>query len=318
MPSFAVLRHTALAQRGAGFALQAPLKLNLALHVLSKRADGYHELETLVAFSAAGDRLHFRPAAQDSFTITGAFAANTGRAEDNLVLRARDNLRALLGAKSVPPVAISLSKTLPAAAGLGGGSADAAACLIGLCALKAIKAEEPLMQRQIMQLAAHLGADVPMCLAWFYRKSAYLACGRGDMLTPLPCFPALPVVIVNNGTALTTASVFARLERANNAPVLQKPDIKPDMNFADYVAFLRLMRNDLYPPALAGIPALADNLALLQASGAAWCSMSGSGASCFGLYATMAAAEAAAAFIRRQQPGFFVLATKTDGAPLPQ
>jgi len=323
MSAFADLSAAAFSAGPAGFELSAPLKLNLALHVLNRRADGYHNLEMLAAFSPAGDRLHFCPAERDNFTASGAFAANIGAAADNLVPRARDSLRALLGARAVPPVAIHLRKNLPVAAGLGGGSADAAACLIGLCALNGIKAEEPRLRRRLMQLAADLGADVPMCLGWFYEQSACLAAGRGELLTALPSFPALPVLIINNGAALATAAVFARLEQAETAPLLPQPAVQAALaraggSFADCLTFLRLMRNDLYRPALAAAPALAADLALLAESGAAFSAMSGSGGSCFGLYAAPAAAAAAADFVRRRRPGFFVLVTQTDGAPLPQ
>lgn len=318
MSPIAALREAALSQKGEGFALAAPVKINLALHVLGKRPDGYHNLESLVAFSNAGDVLHFRAAERDNFTAAGPYAANMGRAGNNLVLRARNALRAVFGTKAFPPAAIHLEKNLPVAAGLGGGSADAAACLAGLCLLNGRDIEQPGLKRDLMRLAAGLGADVPMCLAWFYQKTAFIARGRGELLEPLPYFPALPAVVVNNGTRLATASVFARLAGADNAPLPQDLAAGPPMDFVRCAESLRSTRNDLYAPALQAAPALAEIPALLGGSGAVWCSMSGSGSSFFGLYAAKEEAQAAADFIRQKQPGWFVLALLTDGAPLPQ
>lgn len=306
---------------GAAIKIAAPMKINLGLHILGKTAGGYHDLESLVAFSPAGDALYFCPAARDSFSISGLYAAQLSHGGDNLALRARDSLRALLGAAAVPPAAIHLEKNLPVAAGLGGGSADAAACFIGLCALSGLQPEHEPLRQALMERAAALGADVPMCLAWFFQKSAFIARGLGEKLSVLPHFPALPLVAVNDGAALSTAAVFARLEKAENPPMpknWQEEANAPAMDFAACLRLLRQLRNDLYPPALQAAPQLAEILAQLRRSGAAYAAMSGSGASCFGIYPSMAAAETAAAFIRRQRPQFFVLTTQTDGAPLAQ
>lgn len=306
--------------------LAAPMKFNLALHILGKRADGYHELESLVAFSAQGDELRFARAECDSFSIDGAYAARLGRSRHNLVLQARNALRALFGPEHIPPVSIHLTKNLPVAAGLGGGSADAAAALFGLTAFNKLnpyafgggseREDEKTAPPALMRLAAALGADVPMCLAWFYQKTAFLARGKGEALQSLPQFPSLPIVVVNNGLPLSTRRVFAALEPAVRPalPPVPLPGGAGDCDFSQWIEWLQNLRNDLYEPALRIQPELGEVLQLLRASGAAYCAMSGSGASCFGLYSDKAAAAAGAAFIRVRAAQYFVAAAETDGA----
>jgi len=307
--------------------LRAPIKINLALHILGRRADGYHDLESLVVFSNCGDRLSLLAARRDSFRALGPYAARLGARRNNLALKALAALRAQLGAAAVPPVAIELDKQVPVAAGLGGGSADAAAAIYGLARLYGLYADGAEAGReaaapppQLMAIAAELGADVPMCLAWFYRRSAYLAGGRGEKLAALPGFPALPLAVVNNGAPLSTRAVFAALDLRDIAarpPLPAAAEVVACRNLAEWTALLRRLRNDLYAPAVAAAPQLPQMLALLRQSGAVWCAMSGSGASCFGLYESLAAAEQGAAFIRARHPHYYAAAMLSDGAPLP-
>lgn len=305
-------------QNGAlSVTLSAPLKINLLLHILGRNADGYHNLESLAVFSHSGDALHLRRAQYDSFCGEGNFAAGLGKKSDNLAIKARDALRRCLGEEALPPVALLLRKNLPIAAGLGGGSADAAACLFGLCALNGIKDSASALRRELWRIAAELGADVPMCLSWFYQKNAVMARGRGEKLAVLPHFPALAVVAVNNGAPLSTKAVFARFAESNRTyagSILQNFENMPIMNFREAVAFLRQTRNDLMPAALDLAPSIAEILAVIKASGAAHSAMSGSGSSCFGIYPNLAEAQKAAYSIKRQYPHWFVLAAKTDGA----
>src|SRR5690606_24593258 len=185
----------------------APAKINLALHVTGQRADGYHLLESIVTFADIGDRLSFSPAQEDSFTLSGRFSGMlSADAADNLVIRARDRLRGLLGqtGQEAPPVAIHLEKNLPIASGIGGGSADAAAALRGLSRLWQAKG---LPAGGLDALALSLGADVPMCL---HGKPA-IASGVGEQLSPLPGLPALFLVLGNPLRGVSTPDVFSRL-----------------------------------------------------------------------------------------------------------
>jgi len=300
----------------ASLIISAPIKINLALHITGKRADGFHNLESLVVFSKEGDRLSFRPGRRDSFRAYGSYAEKLGSPRSNLVLKARDALRQFYGREYIPPVSIHLEKNLPVAAGLGGGSADAAACLFGLMRLNGLSegAELPENLPPLVQLAAELGADVPMCLAWFHRRSAFIARGKGEELEPLLHFPKLAAVVINNGTAISTRTVFGKLDKTESAPFPPAVAEARARSFDEWIALLKSLRNDLYPPALWIEPALSDALALLRESGAAFCAMSGSGASCFGIYPNLQIAQAAANFISRRHPDYFCLATETDGA----
>lgn len=291
--------------------ISAPAKINLALHVTGRRPDGYHLLESLVAFSRAGDRLRLEKADRDSFSIDGPFAAALAAEGDNLVLRARDRLRAASGGR-IGPVAIRLTKNLPVAAGLGGGSSDAAAVLAGLHALMAAGAG----MEELMQHARPLGADVPMCLAGIGHASALLARGIGEKVELLPDFPALSLVLLMPEVAVATPVVFAALEsRQNRSLVLEKHgfDSGRAASFDSLVDKLEKTRNDLYHPARQIAPQIDEALDILRANGAAFARMSGSGAACFGLYRSMEAAQAAARRIARSHPGYFVLATATYG-----
>lgn len=282
----------------AGVTEVAPAKINLALHVLGRRPDGFHALESLVAFSpGAGDRLSFTPAEQDDLAITGPFAAALSPGGDDLVARTRDRLRETFAGHSCPPVLIRLDKNLPVASGLGGGSSDAAAALRGLSRLWRLPEDG-----RITAVAETLGADVPMC----FLARPLIARGRGERLAPLPGFPRLALVLAHPGVSLSTPAVFAALASRENPPL---PPLPPAPDFSALLAWLKQTRNDLEPPASALAPEIRDVLAALDQAGAGFSRMSGSGATCFGLFATPAQAAQAALALASAQPGWFIKGT---------
>ncbi len=279
----------------------APAKINLALAVTGRREDGYHLLDSLVTFTAFGDRIGLSPAEEDRFTLSGRFSGTLVAEDDNLVTRARDRLRAALAGsgQAAPPVHIHLEKNLPIASGIGGGSADAAATLRGLLALW--QAELP--RATLDAIALGLGADVPMCLA----GRPLIARGVGEDITPI-ALPALPMVLANPLVGVSTPAVFKALASRHNPPL--------DLDAApvDWLDAIARLRNDLEPPARALCPdisAIADSLA---ATDARVVRMSGSGATCFALYRSDEAAEAAAGMLAEKHPHWFFTATWTLGA----
>lgn len=275
----------------------APAKINLALHVTGRRADGYHLLETLVVFAEFGDRITVTASGEDSFFVDGPFAGNVPRDAGNLVLRARDALRAAYPAHAAQPVSIALEKRLPVASGIGGGSSDAAATLRALTRLWRIPADAAALAR----LALPLGADLPMCIA----GHPLIARGIGEELDPVRHFPALPMVLVNPGVAVETPKVFRALASRDN------PALAP-LDSADTVLdWLGATRNDLEGAAMSIEPSIAEVLAALRRSGAAFTRMSGSGATCFGIFDSAAAASRAATAISSEHPGWFSTATMT-------
>jgi 4-diphosphocytidyl-2-C-methyl-D-erythritol kinase len=252
----------------------APAKLNLALHLRRRRADGYHDLETVFAFTEFGDSLGAAPADDLSLKVTGAFATPAGQGADNLVLRAARALAAAAGI--VPGAALHLDKRIPVAAGLGGGSADAAAALRLLSRLWRLDWS----QARLEVIAASLGADVPACIA----SRTCLGSGSGTDLTAWPAdFTGIPVLLVNPRVAVPTAPVFAGWD------MVDRGAIPPG-------AALASLRNDMTAAASAIAPVITDSLAALAATaGARLVRMSGSGATCFAVYADAAACAAAAA-----------------------
>lgn len=268
----------------------APAKVNLALHVTGRRDDGYHLIDTLVVFADVGDRLRVAAAADLTLEISGPQAEGLAADESNLVLRAA-RLMGVTGA------AMRLEKHLPLAAGLGGGSADAAASLRALARLTGRPFPDA------AQTLA-LGADVPMCLA----ARPARATGTGGQLAPLPGLPPVRLVLVNPGVPVATAAVFSALGHARGAFGPPMPARLPDwpdaMSLAD---FLAAERNDLAVPAMALAPVIADALSALSAQpGCLLARMSGSGATCFGLFADPAASRAAAVAIGARHARWWV------------
>jgi 4-diphosphocytidyl-2-C-methyl-D-erythritol kinase len=258
----------------AGF---APAKVNLFLHLGGRRADGYHLLTSLVVFPEIGDALRVEPSDALSLTIGGPFAAGLST-DGNLVTRAA---RALAAHHRIEPcAALHLEKRLPVASGIGGGSSDAAAALRLLSAHWGVDVPA--------SLALELGADVPVCLA---APAPRMMSGIGEILETAPALPACWIVLVNPGVEVPTGAVFAGVEDRNPPP---GPPVPLD-GIADFPAFrdwLGLQRNDLQAPALAICPAIGEALAAL--AGAPLARMSGSGATCFGLFPDAAGARALA------------------------
>ncbi len=264
----------------------ARAKINLHLHVVGRRGDGYHLLDSLVAFAAIGDELSVSPASRLTLTVKGPFASSLESEADNLVLRAA---RALAARAGIEPLgALVLEKNLPVASGIGGGSADAAAALRLLGRFWNL---DPGLQAG---LADGLGADVPVCLAG---RPATMS-GIGDILAPAPQLPELGIVLVNPGVAVSTPDVF----RARAGP-FSAPARFPDQGWADAescAAALRAAGNDLEAPARRLAPAIGDVLGVLSDTrGCLLVRMSGSGATCFGLFADPEAARFAAGTIIR-------------------
>ena len=266
---------------GGAVSVFAPAKINLYLHVLGRRPDGYHRLDSLVAFADIGDRVTARPAEALSLTVGGPEAAAVaGLGEDNLVVRAARLLMARAGIAA--GAALHLEKHLPAAAGIGGGSSDAAATLRALVKLW----DAPLGEPELMVHAVQLGADVPACLAG---RPVWVG-GIGDELTPAGALPAAGIVLANPRRPLPTAAVFRRY-RGPFRPAGRLDRVPPDA--AGLAAALASCHNDLTEAARALVPeigAVLDRLAALP--GALIARMSGSGATCFALFADRAAALA--------------------------
>jgi 4-diphosphocytidyl-2-C-methyl-D-erythritol kinase len=288
----------------AGLSRLAPAKINLFLHVTGRRPAqgpqaGYHELESLVVFAQdveACDRIAVAPADALSLTIEGPQAAAlTETRDDNLVLRAARQLQAMNGRHA----AITLTKTLPVASGIGGGSADAAATLHALRALWQIEVDDDTLGR----MAAQLGADVSVCLL----GRAAMMTGIGDQIVAQPALPAFWLVLVNPGVALATPDVFAALagQFGPSMPLERRPD-----SAADLAILLRARRNDLEAPARFLAPEIDPVLAALKAqNGCLLARLSGSGATCFGLFTAKRDAEFAARNLSRAYPKWWTAAT---------
>nr|WP_312970249.1 4-(cytidine 5'-diphospho)-2-C-methyl-D-erythritol kinase [Brucella intermedia] len=284
----------------------APAKINLALHVTGRRADGYHLLDMLVVFARFGDIIRIEPAEVDSFTVCGPFAAGIPLDGGNLVLKAREALRQQTQ-RALPPVAIHLEKNLPIASGIGGGSSDAAATLLALDELWGLN----LGFEKLAAIGLDLGADLPMCLHGASKGTPLAARGIGEDLAPVAGFPALPMLLVNDGTAVATPDVFRALEKRDHPALVlaSHPDIGP------LCAYLQTTRNDLLSPALKLAPRIGDKLELLRRSGSLYAQMSGSGATCYAIYEDIAATERAAEHLSAERPDWFVVATQSVPSP---
>jgi 4-diphosphocytidyl-2-C-methyl-D-erythritol kinase len=280
---------------------KAPAKVNLTLHVLGRRADGYHDIESLVAFAGVGDALTFAPGPALALAVGGPNAAAAGDLADNLVLKAARALAERVEGLTLGRFA--LSKRLPVAAGLGGGSADAAAALRLLARANGIALDDP----RLMQAARATGADVPVCLD----SRPRLMRGIGDILSDPLDLPRLFAVLVNPGVAVSTRDVFATLELPPAAGAVQAG---PPAATAVLLHAIADGRNDLEGPAIELEPAIADVLAVLRKlPGCRLARMSGSGTTCFGLFDSMRAATAAGRTLRVGYPAWWVRATVLGG-----
>ncbi len=266
---------------------RAPAKVNLTLHILGRRSDGWHDLDSLVAFAGCCDWLSFEPADTLSLSVDGPVAEAVGPVADNLVLRAA---RALVD--RIPGLRLGrfhLRKNLPVAAGLGGGSSDAAAALRALAHENMLAAEDP----RLLAAAQATGADVPVCLDPRVRVMT----GLGERLGPWLRLPPLFAVLVNPRVAVATPAVFARLGLARGAPYGPSASPSPGVaaNRSAAMSALRNGRNDMEASACALAPAIREVLDSLAAvEGAALVRMSGSGATCFALFDDRSAAARAA------------------------
>lgn len=277
----------------------APAKINLDLRVRGRRADGYHDLSSCVVFASVGDRVRLKRSDQFSLTVSGPESAGLASDDSNLALRAA---HALAGAfpQQIGPAALHLEKNLPVASGIGGGSADAAAVLRALQRLYDVF----LPQGPLNALALKLGADVPVCLGG-------LAChmaGIGEALTPRPRWPSWHALLVNPRVAVSTAAVFGRLGLAPGTSLVSGPPCVPEGADPCWI-------NDLEAPARRLAPEIGTVLETV--GGLEACEgvhMSGSGATCFGLFATGAAAAAAGESLGRAQPGWWIRTAILNGS----
>ena len=281
---------------------RAPAKINLTLHIVGRRADGWHALESLVVFSRSGDVLALEPGATSSLTVVGPTAGAAGAGDDNLVLRAARALAARVPRLQVG--AFTLTKRLPVAAGIGGGSSDAAAALRLLARANGMALDDP----RLVEAAVATGADIPVCLA----ATARMMRGVGDLLGPVLDLPPLPALVVNPGVPLETKAVFARMGLApgwTNAASAHPTFV--DGEAADTVfTALRRGRNDMEDAACVLAPIVSDVLAVLGAArGCRLARMSGSGATCFGLFTDCRAVVRAQQAIAKVHPGWWTKAT---------
>jgi 4-diphosphocytidyl-2-C-methyl-D-erythritol kinase len=252
------------------FTLHAPAKVNLALHVLGRRADGYHDLDSIVAFADVGDTLTFSPADAFAITASGPFASALPAAGENIIAKAYDKVSGIAAARgrSMPAVAVHLVKNLPVASGIGGGSANAAAALRGFLKIAGIAD----IDAEIMAAALTLGADVPVCLAG---KPCRMQ-GVGERIAPIADFQPRHAILVNPRVEVSTPAVFRKLGlekgQAYRTPLSDEHDMSG-------------WRNDLAEPAIALEPVIGEVIAKLQSlPGVTRAFMSGSGATCVALY----------------------------------
>jgi 4-diphosphocytidyl-2-C-methyl-D-erythritol kinase len=293
----------------------APAKVNLFLHVGAAASDGYHPVCSLMVFASVGDTVRLRDAKTMGFAVSGPFAPALQADSDNLVVRARDALWRDLPA-APPPFEIELVKALPIAAGLGGGSADAAAAL-GLVAARLQAAgllDRATAEARVAAIARHLGADVTACLA----ARPVIGLGRGDDLAPAPALPPLPAVLVNPLAPSPTGPVYRAFDAMAQTPRADEPALPTALaDVPAVIALLQTTRNDLQAPAAALQPKIAEVLAALAAEPeAAFVRMSGSGATCFALCRDAASANALEARLSRDHPRWWVKACVFgDGAP---
>jgi 4-diphosphocytidyl-2-C-methyl-D-erythritol kinase len=278
-------------------------KVNLTLRVIGRRVDGYHELESVVAFADCADRLTLVPGTELGLTLSGPLAQACGATSDNLVLKAAHRL-----SERVPGLktgGFTLDKVLPVAAGIGGGSADAAAALRLLAQLNGLALDD----KRLLDVAIEVGADVPVCLA----SRACDMTGVGETLLPLS-LPVMPCVLVNPRVHVATRDVFGALGLRNGELLVGATDVmratawpEPGASVEDWVEALAAGSNDLEAPAMRIQPVIGDVIAALSATDGAWLArMSGSGATCFAIFENTADAQRAAQKLQLDHPQWWV------------
>jgi 4-diphosphocytidyl-2-C-methyl-D-erythritol kinase len=279
----------------------ARAKINLYLHVVGRRPDGYHLLDSLVVFAESGDEVAVAPSAELSLAIEGPFAGNLAADDDNLVLRAARGLRALGGVTA--GAAITLTKNLPVASGIGGGSADAAATLDALMTLWKIAPARAALER----LALSLGADVPVCLTG---KASFMG-GIGEEIVPVASLPAAYLLLVNPGIATPTPAVF-KARQGGFSPAGRWTE--PLRDASALALALQARGNDLTEAAITVTPPIRDVLTAIEGTeGCLLARLSGSGATCFGIYAGGGEAETARKVILAARPDWWAVAARIAG-----
>jgi len=275
---------------------KAPAKINLTLRVCGRRADGYHDLESLVAFADVADTLTLQVGPEAGLELTGPFAGKSGPAADNLVLKACVALRERIAGLKTGQ--FLLDKNLPVAAGIGGGSADAAAALRLIARANNISLDDP----RLASSALAVGADVPVCLDSHPR----IMRGVGELLSPPIDLPALPALLVNPGVAVVTRDVFGKLAGMHNQSGLADVPRKAGA----LIEYLKQHDNDLTEPASVCAPAIADVLAALRGlPGVRVVRMSGSGATCFALFGSRDEAAKAAQWLKGERKNWWICDT---------
>ncbi len=286
--------------------LFTPIKLNLALHVVGRRADGYHLIESLVYFSLSGDYLSCTPSENDGFVLTGPFADRLVPDTGNLVVRARDFMRKMFP-EFARPAFFRLVKTLPVASGIGGGSGNAA----GVMSILRRQWNLDCPYEKLARMGLELGADVPMCFSALECYQPLFVTGIGQNMIRLKDACSLAVVLVNHGQQIATEAVFNALEERYNSPLKIDPMVLRTVY--SLVEALRETRNDLFAPAFKISPRLSEVLNVLDESGSLLSRMSGAGATCFGIFKDEKEAQRAALFIKSIRPDWFVRPIVTLG-----
>lgn len=279
----------------------APAKVNLFLHVGNKRPDGYHELESLVVFASVGDELTFEEADELSLKVEGPFASALADDQDNLVLRAARKFAEF--AQVEPKVQIMLTKNLPVASGIGGGSGDAGATLRGLSRLWPGRLTLP----QLWNIGHDLGSDVPVSVL----PGCWWMTGRGERFLTVRDVGTLDALLINAGVPVSTAEVYEALDARTGIGKTAKP-AHHCVRIAHFAEYLSGTRNDLEAPARALSPAIGEALEALAEGNPLVARMSGSGGTCFALYPDAVSAQMAAENISREHPNWWIAPTKLN------
>lgn len=275
----------------------APAKINLSLHVTGQRADGYHLIDSLVGFAGVGDSVSVTPDVVSGLTVSGPYSDGIPTDRTNLVRLAADLVW------SDKPVHVHLEKNLPVASGIGGGSADAAACVRALECLSG-RAIDPGKSAQLLKA----GADIPMCIKSVPARVG----GIGDEIVPLPSLPKYPIVLVNPGIQVSTASIFEALTEREYSEMQDVPADVSDVSGT--LRWLKDQRNDLQDVAVSLVPEIGLVLRRISDNPACQLSrMSGSGATCFGVFDSPSAADDAAVAMAEQFPDWWIVSTRLDG-----
>lgn len=278
----------------------APAKVNLFLHVGQKRPDGYHDIESLVVFASVGDELTVEDAGELSLEVAGPFAPALKNEPDNLVLRAARKLAALV--EMEPRVRITLTKNLPVASGIGGGSSDAGATLRALSRLWRGRAN----LQGLWDLAGDVGSDVPVSVL----PGCWWMTGRGERFSSVPELGTMDALLVNAGAAVATADVYGALRERTGVGQFPRP--QRFATLGEVSDYLGKARNDLEAPARKLCPAIGDTLDALARTKALFTRMSGSGATCFGLYPDAVSAQMAAESILMEHPNWWAAPTRLN------